>query len=243
MIIFHNYNYVSTQLIDAGLASLSFYAIHFYGYYTEEEKMQKLAAAKKCTPLEWSALCNEETRKITEQMKRIILLLDGYDIHQFTKETSTIVHYQSDWDFFFSSNKGWNGRNFFDRFSLNANNKRTAAANMELLERFLSMLENADIDAPNIKCEIQYTAVPDKAAIEKAALSIIEQIAEKTIKYNGAEGKIKKYCNGSGFDSFAFFKKGARKKCYSIDPINIVLSFPSLLKAGRDSENMEDKRK
>lgn len=223
----HDYSYTNMNLTNAGFAALSFHSLRFERYFTEEEKEQNRAAAERLgtnTP-EWSERCKETQKEINRQLQKVIALFSGYDLHQLTEETSTHEHYKTDWDLFFYSNRGWNGSDVFDYMTLSANDKRTAAANMDLLSKVLKMLESADIDAPNIRCVVQYDDIPDNAAIEAAALEIIEKAAGKMIFYNGIEGKIKKYRDGSGVDSFAFFKKGARTNCYRLDPAYIVLNF------------------
>lgn len=227
MYIEHDYSYVNKNLIEAGFAVLSFHSLRFDRYFTEEEKEANRTAAEKCGPgnsPEWIARCDAMAAEISRQMQNVLPLFSGYDIHQLTEETSTISHYRSDWDLFFYSNTGWNKRNFFDYFTLSANEKRTAAANMELLEKVLAMLASADIDAPNVCCTVQYTAVSNAAAIEKAALAIIERIVGKMIEYNGIVGKFRKFRDGSGIDCYGFFRKGARKYGYSVNPTEIVLS-------------------
>ena len=227
MNISHDYSYTNMNLINAGFAALSFHSLRFDRYFTDEEKEQNRAAAESLgdTSPEWSERCKETQKEINRQLQKVIALFSGYDLHQLTEETSTHAHYNSDWDLYFYSNKGWNGSDAFDYMTLSANDKRTAAANMELLNKILAMLENADIEAPNICCVVQYDDIPDKAGIEAAALGIIEKMAGKMFFYNGIEGKIKKYRDGSGVDSYAFFKKGARTNCCRLDPAYIVLNF------------------
>lgn len=226
MLIKHDYSYIESEekLIEKGYADLDIHSINFDRYFTEEEKENNSKLAKSMTSEQWNKHCNESKKTIYNQMLPIIELLNSkYDIHQFTKEKSTMEHYSSDWDLYFYSNKGWNGKDYFDHMKVNFNDNRTVEQNKKLVNKVLELLEQLEIK--NVYCRVQYTVREHKKEIKEKVNEICENLVDKSINYRGMEGKIKVVSEYEGKKTYGFFKKRARKRYYTISYKYLILNF------------------
>ena len=142
--------------------------------------------------------------------------LNKYSIYQAFENVS----YDSDWDLFFWSDRGWNGKDFMTHFKLNFNKERSPEQNMTLLDEIISLVETMEYE--NIGCRIQYDAVIDNERVETEAKTICERLVDKFIDYHGMTGKIKVVREENGIKEYGFFKKNARNKYYSISNTEIL---------------------
>lgn len=63
----------------------------------------------------WSKHCEDVARGFSKSLNDILKhFVDKYDVHQVSEETSTMEHYKSNWDLYFWSNEGWNGKDYMD---------------------------------------------------------------------------------------------------------------------------------
>ena len=215
MKITDDYSFVSESsqtLINRGLADLSVHSLNFDRYFTDEEMEHNREEAERLNTNRetYSKRCEEISRNIYNQLLLIAELLDkNFNMHQYTTEKSTMTHFNSDWDLFFYSNRGWNGKDYFDYMQISFNEKRTAKQNQELLKKVLTLL--TAVKANNIKCRIQYDVIYHENEIAKEAASVFEKMGNKFIAYDGMIGKIKKVD-----DAYGFFKKGSKKRYYPI---------------------------
>jgi hypothetical protein len=215
MKITDDYSFVSESsqtLINRGLADLSVHSLNFDRYFTDEEMEHNREEAERLNTNRetYSKRCEEISRNIYNQLLPIAELLDkNFNMHQYTTEKSTMTHFNSDWDLFFYSNRGWNGKDYFDYMQISFNEKRTAKQNQELLKKVLTLL--TAVKANNIKCRIQYDVIYHENEIAKEAASVFEKMGNKFIAYDGMIGKIKKVD-----DAYGFFKKGSKKRYYPI---------------------------
>lgn len=226
MKVFFNESLINEKLVAAGLAERSFHHLKFSPYYSENELEQNRIHAQKYSSNApaWSNLCEKTGRGIQKQMEYILWLFQNhkkYNIYQLNTK-----FYQSDWDLFFWANRGWNGKDYFDAFTLTANEARTIESNEMLLKEILAMYEQMSnqlaFNSPNVQCTVVYKDRRNHAAIEKAALEIIQKTEGKMTQYLGVPGRFKKVDEGSGVESYAFFKKGARTKFFRLDAENLV---------------------
>lgn len=224
MNIKHDYSYVSSkakELIERGYGEMSVYSLHFDRYYTEEQKQQNVKTAESMTNDEWNKHCDIMAESFDRPLREILnVFINKYNIHQVSEETSTTEHYRSDWDLFFWSNQGWNGKDYMDCFSLNFNKKRKASVNMNMLQDVITLLE--EVDYKNISCRIQYDAVIDENKVNEEAMTICDKLVGKFIEYAGMVGKIKVVSESDGNRKYGFFKKNARNKYYSVSGIEIL---------------------
>jgi hypothetical protein len=224
MLIKHDYSYINEgeKLINKGYAELDIHSLNFDRHYTEEEKENNRKQAESMTREEWSKHCDEISEQIYNQMLPVMNLLnDKYDIHQITEEKSGMDHYRSNWDLYFYSNKGWNGKNHFDHMKISFNDKRLVEQNQNLLEEILALLEQLDIK--NVYCRVQYTTRTNDEKIKNKAMEICENLLDKSIEYQGMKGKIKTIDKAKKI--YGFFKNKARTHYYNISDTYLILNF------------------
>lgn len=224
MFISQDFSYVKAsemKLIDSGYGKMSVHSIHFGRHFSEEQKEKNRKLFETMSREEWSKHCDEVAESLSKPLNEILnVFVDKYDIHQVSPETSTMEHYRSDWDLYFYSNKGWNGREYMDSFEFSFNTKRSPEQNMKLLEEIVDILKTLDYE--NIGCRIQYDAWIDTQKVEETAKVICENLVGKFINYNGMIGKIKVVSEDNGDKEYGFFKKNARNKYYRISYTEIL---------------------
>lgn len=220
MIISEDYHFTNRLLIDMGYADLDVHSLIFDRYFTEEEMQQnrELAARRETNSSEWKESCESLTTKIAKQLQKVLCLFENYDIYQMPGKTNSWNHYNSNWDLFFHSNKGWNGKDIADYATLSFNEKRTATENMTLLAEIIAMLNNSNVDAPNVKCRVQYWTHENDVKIKAEADAICERLQGQTINHSGITGKIKRLD-----DRWTFWKSRAKNHYYNINPVSLIL--------------------
>lgn len=224
MYISRDYSYNTTdemKLVEKGYGELTVHSIHFDRYYTEEQKEKNRQLAESMTREEWSEHCNDIAESFSKPMMEILeKFISKYNIHQISKETSTMEHYTSDWDLYFWSDRGWNEKDYMTCFKLNFNTKREPKQNMELLEEIISFISLMEYE--NIGCRIQYdVAINEKKVAEKVD-TVYENHIGKFVEYQGMIGKLKVVREENGMKEYGFFKKNARSKYYSIPNTKIL---------------------
>ena len=220
MYIKKDFIYISaneTMLMDNGYGKLSVHSIHFDRHYSEEQKENNRKTAESMTREEWGRHCDKIAEGFAKPMTEILeKFMNKYSIYQASED----VRYDSDWDLFFWSDRGWNGKDFMTHFSLTFNDNRSPEQNMELLDEIISLVETMEYE--NIGCRIQYNAVIDNERVETEAKTICERLIGKFIDYHGMIGKIKVVREENGIKEYGFFKKNARNKYYSISNTEIL---------------------
>lgn len=224
MYIKHDYSYITGneyKLVDAGYGEMTVHSLRFGRYYTEEQKAENLQKAHSMSKEQWNKYCEEISKSFDKPLKEILShFIDKYNIHQISEETSTISHYDSDWDLHFWSNRGWNGTENMDCFVLTFNKRRNPEQNMQMLKKIISLIEVMEYS--NIGCRIQYDAVINKKAVEEATHNIIDSVLGKFIDYRGMTGKIRLIGEENGVKKYGFFKKGAKSHYYHISNMEIL---------------------
>lgn len=226
MLIKENFNYINDverELIKNGYGELSVYSINFDRYYTEEEKENNRKIANIMSNVEWSKHCEEVQEKFGIMFDKIVekFINSKYDIHQLTDNTSSIEHYRSNWDLYYYCNRGWNNSKYMDFFRLNFNDTKSVEKNLSLLNELMDFVEK--LDYKNISCTIQYTFIPNKEKINNKYIELCEKLQNKFIKHIGMIGKIKVINENNGIKEYGFFKKGSKKKYYSISRESLIL--------------------
>jgi hypothetical protein len=226
MQINHDYSYITRdfeKLIELGYAEMSIHSLNFDRNLSEEEKEENIKQSYLLTTEQWNKRCENFSYYLFTQLNIIKeYFTQNYDVHQITEEKSTREHYNSDWDLFFYSNKGWNNKDYFDYIKLNFNSNRSTSSIMELSQQITAILSEMNIK--NIACRIQYTLKYNDIKIEQDAKKIIEATKESFTTHFGRVGKFKLiHVDSDGKNVYAFFPKGSKKKCYSIDNLTVIL--------------------
>ena len=220
MYISKDFSYINaneTMLMNNGYGKLSVHSIHFDRHYSEEQMEKNREIAESMTREEWNKHCDEIAEGFAKPLNEILeKFLSKYSIYQASENVS----YDSDWDLFFWSDRGWNKKDFMTHFSLTFNDNRSPEQNMELLEEIISLVETMEYE--NIGCRIQYDAVIDENKVTEEAKTICESLVGKFIDYCGMTGKIKVVREENGIKEYGFFKKNARNKYYSISNTEIL---------------------
>ena len=205
----------ANKLLEKGYAELTVHSLGFDRYFTEEQKMKNRELGSSMSVEEWSAYCDSISKALEQPMTEVL--------------GKIMTHYNSDWDLYFHSNRGWNGKTWMDSFDLTFNMGRTAEQNMKLLDEILLLLETLEYD--NIYCRVQYTVVYDEERLAEEGIRICEELAGKVIYYCGYEGKIKEVAGSNGAKEFGFFKKRARGKYFPVKYSELVANYaePKLL--------------
>ena len=216
MLITHDYSYVNNELINLGYATLDIHSLNFDRYYTEAEMEENKIASSGLTLEERNAMCESVGKTICEHMESMMNILNSkYDICQYNKE----IHYGKH-DLHFYSNRGWNGKEWYDHIQLSLNDKRNIKENEKLLSEILEFVDGLDLK--NIKCRVQYQSKVDSIKLHDDSLKVCDRVEGEFITYKGNLGKIKCIGEEDGKKLYGFFKKGARSKYYPIDDIYII---------------------
>lgn len=229
MNISRDYSYIKgfeTKLIDAGYGKMTVHSLHFDRYVSDEQKEINRKFFEGMTETERnnyykSAEFEAVQEAFGKSLRDVLDIFIGkFDIHQVSAETSTNAHYGSDWDLFFWSDRGWNGKEYMSCFSLTFNDNRTAEQNMILLDKIVAILESTENE--KVSCRIQYDAVIDEKAVAEAARKVFDGIAGKFVSWSGYEGKIKIVSTEDSETEYGFFKKGSKKRYYKITNADLV---------------------
>lgn len=229
MNISRDYSYIKgfeTKLIDAGYGKMTVHSLHFSRYVSDEQKEINRKFFEGMTETERnnyykSAEFEAVQETFGKSLRDVLDIFIGkFDIHQVSAETSTNAHYGSDWDLFFWSDRGWNGKEYMSCFSLTFNDNRTAEQNMILLDKIVAILESMENE--KVSCRIQYDTVIDEKAVAEAARKVFDGIAGKFVSWSGYEGKIKVVSTEGSETEYGFFKKGSKKRYYKITNADLV---------------------
>lgn len=209
MQITEDYTHTNTHLIEAGYAELTVHSLRFDRFYTEEEKEQNRQAAESMTVEEWHNRCEESSKEIYRQMMEIIPLFEKCGIIYRVVPVTNYGYYESSNNLHFYSNKGWNGRDYFDYFTLSFDKNKPAEEIITFKNEFVSMLENTNVDTPNIRCIVKYADKPNEKKLAEDAEIICKKLEGKTIEYGNMKGKIKRLG-----DCWTFWKLRAKRTYY-----------------------------
>lgn len=221
MYITEDYEYLNSQdkrFVELGLAKLGVHSLNFDRHYTDIQKIDNREFAEKYgnTSTEWSERCEKETKRFHDLACSFLQVLgEKYSMHQYNSH-----NYHDDWDMFYYSNTGWNGKDYFDFFSLSFDyERRTFQQNMDMIQEIKQIgMQFNDF----LGCRVQYKAIYDSKKAKEIVKNNVHKILNKMIYCNGYDGKIKWVeCN----NEYGFFKKGAKKKywCMSNEELLLIL--------------------
>jgi len=222
MNIKHDCSYIGNgqQLIEKGFAEIDIHSLNFDRFYTEEQKAHNYETSFTMSNEERNIFCDRISKEIHAKLLPIVELLNSkYKLYQYNEDIS----YNSNWDLFFYSNKGWNGKDYFDYMKISFNEKRTVIERMELMNEVVEILKS--IDVQGIQCSIQYSVKKYEDAIHEAAKPLCKKLEGQFINYGGTIGKIKEVQDQYKGNVYAFFKKGAKTKGHIVSDEYLVLNF------------------
>lgn len=224
MLITEDYTYTKTRLIEAGYTDLTVHSLRFDRFYTEEEKEQNRQAAESMTVEQWHNRCEESSREIYRQLIGIIPLFEKYGIIYRVDPVTNHGWYESPDNLYFYSNRGWNGKDYFDYFTLSFDRNEPAEEIIAFKNELVSMLEKSNTDTPNIRCVVQYDTKPNNNELAEDAEIICKELEGKTIEYGGMKGKIKRLG-----DCWTFWKLRAKRTYYHINNEELVMQYKGLI--------------
>lgn len=218
MLITHDYQYTNKTLIENGYASIGIHSLNFDKHFTEEEKEQNSQFAKQygTNSQEWSDRCEQSGIEICEQMESMMKILnEKYSISQYNPQVEYEKH-----DLYFYSNRGWNGKKWYDHIQLSFNDKLDVNRNKQMLNELLDLI--AGMELKNVSCRVQYDTVTDDEKLYTDAAKMCKDLEGKFVSLMGTVGKIKEVGEYNGKKSYGFFKKGARRYYHPLSSQEII---------------------
>ncbi len=207
MLITHDYSYTNKNLIDNGYAVYGIHSFNFDRYFTEEEMEQNKQFAEQYGDMshEWANSCDRLGQEICKQMENMMEVLDKkYAICQYDPYVKYGEH-----DLHFYSNKGWNGKEWYDHIQLSFNDKLNKDRNNQILNELLELV--AGMELKNVVCRVQYKTVTDNEKLYTEATKRYKDLEGKFVSLRGCVGKVKVVEENNGKKQYGFFKKSARK--------------------------------
>ena len=207
MLITHDYSYTNKNLIENGYAVYGIHSLNFDRYFTEEEKEQNRQFAEQYGNMsqEWIDSCELCGEEICNQMESMMKILnEKYSICQYNLQVKYGEH-----DLHFCSNRGWNGKEWYDHIQLCFNDRLDEDRNNKILNELLELVVNMELK--NIACRVQYKTVTDDEKLYTEATKRYKELEGKFVNLRGFVGKVKEVGECNGKKQYGFFKKGARK--------------------------------
>ncbi len=206
MLILMDYSYVNQTLTKSGYARVGVHSLNFDRYIREGEKTQNClhASLVGSESRKWKERCEQAGKAVCKEMERMMeVLSQKYSIYQYNPQVKYGEH-----ELFFYSNRGWNGRNWYDHIQLSFNDALGVNKKDELLNELLDLL--FDMESENIACRVQYETVPNYEKLRIDAAERYDVIKDKFVSCWGNIGKVKEV-EEDGKKQYGFFKKGAKK--------------------------------
>lgn len=218
MLITHDYSYTNKNLIENGYAVYDIHSLNFDRHFTEEEMEQNRQFAKQYGNMsqEWTDRCEWFGEEICKQMESMMKILnEKYSIFQYDPQVKYGEH-----DLYFRSNRGWNGKEWYDHIQLCLNNKLDKDRSDQVLNELINLFANMELK--NIACRIQYKTLTDDEKLYADASKRYNDIAGKFVNLRGHIGKVKEVGEYNGKKQYGFFKKGARKYYNSLSSAEMI---------------------
>lgn len=152
---------------------------------------------------------DEFGRTVHSQMQEIM--------KEVEQEFPKIMQYNydgKDYCLFFYSNRGWNGKDYYDYMILSGFNGNTDVWGMNAVNLLRLVSE---IETKNVTCRVQYAVELYRDKLELDAQVIGDLLVGKKCTYNGMIGKVEKIQ-----DNFYFKKQRARKYHFQLSPWEII---------------------
>ena len=206
MLILMDYSYVNQTMTKNGYARVGIHSLNFDRHITDGEKVRNClhVAQIGAESREWQEHCEQAGKAVCKEMERMMeVLSQKYSIYQYNPQVKYGEH-----ELFFYSNRGWNGRNWYDHIQLSFNDAFGVDKNDQLLNELLELL--FDMESENIACRVQYETVLDYEKLSADAAKKYDSIKDKFVSFWGNIGKVKEV-EEDDKKQYGFFKKGAKK--------------------------------
>ena len=210
-----DFKYISAtekELINKGYGKLTVHSIHFDRFVSDEEIEKNRTFDM--NSIEWTKHCDDVWSKWSEAGYRLMdMVSEKYNVYQYNG------NYDNDYQLFFCSNKGWNGKDYMTGFSLTFNSDKSVEYNMELLNNLKLFLSDC---SDTFTCRVQYDTAVDWNSLDDYVKANIGKIKDKMVSFGVRKGKVK--CVGYGTNNsmqYGFFRKGARKYYTPLSSIDI----------------------
>lgn len=218
MLITHDYSYINEILIENGYATYDIHSLNFDRYFTEEEKEQNRQFAEQYGDMsqEWIDHCEWHEQEIYKQMENMMEVLnEKYSIYQYNLQVKYGEH-----DLHFYSNRGWNGKKWYDHIQLCFNDKFDKDRNNQILNKLLVLI--TDMELKNVSCRVQYKTVTDDKKLYADVVKRYEDLEGKFVSLRGCVGKVKEVGEYNGKKKYGFFKKGANKRYNPLSDTELI---------------------
>ncbi len=207
MLILMDYSHVNQTLTKSGYARVGIHSLNFDRYIPKGGRTQDNPNAvwTGAGSKEWLKHCEQVGKAVCEEMERMMdVLSQKYSIYQRDPNVKYGEH-----ELFFYSNKGRNGKNWYDYIQLSFNDALGTDKNDQLLNDLLDLL--FDIESENIACHVQYETMPYYEKLSTDAARKYDFIKDRFVSYRGIIGKVKVIEESGGEKRYGFFRKGAKK--------------------------------
>lgn len=218
-----DFSYLSEKdksLIKMGYAELGVYQLRF----------------GQDTTLDWSRMDFQED--MTEYLNNQLLPFEKYFVANY--HVQQLNTESNDSELFWWSNRGWNGKEVYDTFSVTIGLKSgkfdLVDTNNELFEKIVKDVET--ISAENVVCKIQYKAFVDQRRVRVDADQLYKELLDISRNEVNIDGMRLKLV-GTSFDGspkFGLFKKYAKKKYVPVSDEEFLVSFKNRLSLQEDKE-------
>ena len=196
--------------IQEGLAKLSIHSIHINRHWTNEEKNANYNEAKNLTREDWSKRCEESSNYTASLVEKVMdTLSKNFKVYQYKDKS---IKFSDDYDLFFWCNCG-----DLSHITLNPNQKRDLDTQLSDIDKTIDLIKAIEPDIiDKLELRVQYSVDYNKCLIENIAKKYFDKIKDDFIEFNGHIGRVKKEICSNGYIEYRFYKKGARKKYYSV---------------------------
>lgn len=217
-IVIKPYSYTNKTLIENGYASFGIHSLNFDRHFTEEEMEQNRQFSEQygASSQEWLERCEQCGIEICEHMESMMKVLnEKYSISQYDPQVEYGKH-----DLHFYSNRGWNGKKWYDHIQLSFNDKLDANINNQILNELINLI--TEMELKNVACRVQYDTVTDDEKLYTDAAKRCKDLEGKFVSLMGTVGKIKEVGEYNGKKEYGFFKKGARRYYHPLSSQEII---------------------
>ena len=201
--------------IQEGLAKLSIHSIHIDRYWTKEEMDANYNEVKNLTKEAWSKRCEESKNYTASLIEKVMdTLSESFKVYQYKDKS---IKFSDDYDLFFWCNCG-----DLSHITLNPNEKRDLNTQLSDIDKTIDLINTMELDIiDKLVLRIQYSVDYNKYLIKNIAEKYFNKIKDDFIEFNGYIGRVKKEICRNGHTEYRFYKKGAKKKYYSVSDVEL----------------------
>lgn len=201
------------KAVENGIATLAIHSVNLSRYYTEEQQEQNKSFSDTCTNEQWSKHCASVAVMYAQKMELIASeIAEHISVHQYKGNNTS--YRSTEWDL------GYWASESRDSIQLSPNKNKHIEEQLKDIEKVVNIIEGLEVE--NVAARIQYSVQYDENKLSEISQNVCEKFAGAFINYNGTIGKIKEISRNENEINYAFYKKGARKNCYKIDPKSLL---------------------